>query len=65
MTIRAQILNLMKDLQDEFGLAYLFIAHDLSVIRQICDRVNVMYVGKMAEAAEATVLLYQTLRTVP
>jgi peptide/nickel transport system ATP-binding protein len=56
VSIRAQILNLLKDLQDEFGLAYLFIAHDLSVIRQICDRVNVMYVGKMAEAAEATTL---------
>jgi peptide/nickel transport system ATP-binding protein len=54
VSIRAQILNLLKDLQDEFGLTYLFIAHDLSVIRHICDRVNVMYVGKLAESAEAT-----------
>ncbi len=56
VSIRAQILNLMKDLQAEFGLTYLFIAHDLSVIRHICDRVNVMYVGKLVESAEATEL---------
>ncbi len=56
VSIRAQILNLLKDLQEEFGLTYLFIAHDLSVIRHICDRVNVMYVGKLAELAEATTL---------
>jgi peptide/nickel transport system ATP-binding protein len=56
VSIRAQILNLLKDLQAEYGMAYLFIAHDLSVIRHICDRVNVMYVGKLAEEAEATEL---------
>lgn len=54
VSIRAQILNLLKELQDEFKLTYLFIAHDLSVVRQICDRVNVMYVGKMAESAESS-----------
>lgn len=59
VSIRAQILNLLKDLQDEFGLTYLFIAHDLSVIRHICDRVNVMYVGKIAESAEAADLYAQ------
>ncbi|MBZ0316147.1 MAG: ATP-binding cassette domain-containing protein [Anaerolineae bacterium] len=56
VSIRAQILNLLKDLQEEFGLTYLFIAHDLSVIRHICDRVNVMYVGKLTELAEASAL---------
>ena len=53
VSIRAQILNLLKDLQEELGLTYLFIAHDLSIIRHICDRVNVMYVGKLVETAEA------------
>lgn len=56
VSIRAQILNLLKELQEEMGLTYLFIAHDLSVIRHICDRVNVMYVGKLVETAEATEL---------
>ncbi|MFN8375112.1 MAG: ABC transporter ATP-binding protein [Anaerolineae bacterium] len=56
VSIRAQILNLMKDLQDEYGLTYLFIAHDLSIIRHICDRVNVMYVGKLVESAAAAPL---------
>ena len=59
VSIRAQILNLLEDLQEELGLTYLFIAHDLSVIRHICDRVNVMYVGKLVESAEATEL-YRT-----
>jgi peptide/nickel transport system ATP-binding protein len=52
VSIRAQILNLMEELQRDFDLTYLFIAHDLSVIRHICDRVVVMYVGKVAEVAE-------------
>jgi peptide/nickel transport system ATP-binding protein len=56
VSIRAQILNLMQDLQDEYGLTYLFIAHDLSVIRHICERVNVMYVGKLVESAESSEL---------
>ncbi len=52
VSIQAQILNLLQDLQTEFNLTYLFVAHDLSVIEHISDRVSVMYVGKMAEMAE-------------
>ena len=53
VSIQSQILNLLKDLQGEFGLTYLFIAHNLAVVRYISDRIGVMYLGKMAELADS------------
>lgn len=51
VSVQAQILNLMNELRDKFNLTYIFIAHDLSVVKHICDRVGVMYLGRMAELA--------------
>jgi peptide/nickel transport system ATP-binding protein len=61
VSVRAQILNLLEDLQKEFHLTYLFIAHDLSVVEYICDRVAVMYVGKLVELAATDELYEQPL----
>jgi oligopeptide transport system ATP-binding protein len=52
VSIQAQVVNLLEELQDKFGLTYLFIAHDLSMVRHICDRVLVLYLGVMVELAD-------------
>jgi len=57
VSVQAQVLNLMRDLQDEFGLTYLLISHNLAVIRHMCDDIGVMQRGKLVEAGEAAAVL--------
>ncbi|WP_243014147.1 oligopeptide/dipeptide ABC transporter ATP-binding protein, partial [Brevibacillus borstelensis] len=59
--IQAQVLNLMQDLQSQFSLTYMFISHDLSVVKFICDRVGVMYLGRMVEMAPTAEMFAEPL----
>jgi len=61
VSIQAQIMNLMRQLQKEYNLTYLFIAHDLSVVKYMSDRIAVMYLGKVVELAESTDLTQDSL----
>ena len=54
VSVQAQTINLLQDLQEQFGLTYLFVAHDLSVVRHICDNIAVMYVGRVVEKAQTS-----------
>jgi len=61
VSIQAQVLNLMQDLQKQFNLTYIFIAHDLGVVRHISDRIGVMYLGKMVEVSDSEALYNKPL----
>lgn len=61
VSIQAQVVNMFEELQEEMGLTYLFIAHDLSVVKHISNRIGVMYLGKMVELAESAEIAFRSL----
>jgi oligopeptide transport system ATP-binding protein len=61
VSIRAQVINLLRQIQDEMGVAYLFVAHDLAVVRHVCTQVAVMYLGRIVESASSDALYGQPL----
>ena len=61
VSIQAQVVNMFEELQEELGLTYLFIAHDLSIVKHISDRIGVMYLGKMVELADSNTLTFHSL----
>jgi oligopeptide/dipeptide ABC transporter ATP-binding protein len=61
VSVQSQVLNLLEDLQQEYNLTYIFVAHDLSVVRHISDQIMVLYLGKMAELADSDELFHDPL----